>query len=57
VFVFDGPEVDVVLDDMVGYPFEPALRAALDKWRPLVEETRELRGPRTNGVEKRGDVP
>jgi hypothetical protein len=43
VFVFDGPEVDGVLDDMVGYPFEPALRAALDKWRTLVEETRIAR--------------
>jgi len=37
VFVFEGPEVDVVIDDMVGYPFEPELRAALDRWRPLIE--------------------
>jgi hypothetical protein len=38
VFVFEGPEVDVVLDDLVGYPFGPTLRAAMDAWRPLVEE-------------------
>lgn len=37
VFVFEGPEVDVVLDDLLGYPFGPGLRAAFDEWRPLVE--------------------
>jgi hypothetical protein len=37
VFVFEGPEVDVVLDDLVGYPFGSALRAAFDRWLPLVD--------------------
>jgi hypothetical protein len=38
VFVFEGAEVDAVLDGLVGYPFGPALRGVLDEWRPLVEE-------------------
>lgn len=37
VFVFEGPEVDVALDDLVGYPLGRPLRAALDRWRPLIE--------------------
>src|SRR5262245_9969624 len=38
VFVFEGPEVDVALEDLMGYPFGPSLKAAFDRWRPLVEE-------------------
>jgi hypothetical protein len=37
IFVFEGPEVDVVLDNMVENPFEPSVVAALERWRPLVE--------------------
>lgn len=37
MFVFEGAEVDVFLDDIVGNPFEHAVTAALDEWRPLVD--------------------
>lgn len=37
VFVFEGPEVDVIVGDMVDSPFEPRVKAALNKWRPLIE--------------------
>ena len=37
VFIFEGPDVDVILDEMVENPYEPALTAALDSWRPLIE--------------------
>jgi hypothetical protein len=37
VFVFEGPEVDAILDSLIGYPVAPTLRAAFDAWRPLVE--------------------
>lgn len=37
VFVFEGPEADAVVDDMVENPFEPKINAALDRWRPLIE--------------------
>jgi hypothetical protein len=37
VFVFEGPEIDTVVGDMVDSPFEPGVQTALDKWRPLIE--------------------
>jgi nucleotide-binding universal stress UspA family protein len=37
VFVFEGPEVDVVLDDLVENQFEAFVAAALESWRPLIE--------------------
>jgi hypothetical protein len=37
MFVFDGPEVDVILDEMVENPFEPGLISAFDAWRPLID--------------------
>jgi hypothetical protein len=37
VFVFEGPDVDVVVGDMVDSPFEPTVKAALGTWRPLIE--------------------
>ena len=37
VFVFEGPEVDAILDDLVGEPFSWLLSAALDDWRPLID--------------------
>jgi hypothetical protein len=45
VFVFEGPEVDRVLDDLVGYPFGSRIRAAFDKWRPLIEELPRVARP------------
>ena len=37
VFAFEGPDVDVVLDEMIENPFEPDIGAALERWRPLIE--------------------
>jgi hypothetical protein len=37
VFVFEGPEVDSVLDDLVGEPFSWLLSAALEEWRALID--------------------
>ena len=37
VFVFEGPEVDSILDDLVGEPFSWLLSDALDEWRALVD--------------------
>jgi hypothetical protein len=45
VFVFEGPEVDVILDDMVENPFEPLINAAFAKWRPLIEGTPRIARP------------
>jgi hypothetical protein len=36
VFIFEGPEVEWLLDDLVDDPFGP-VPDALDRWRPLVE--------------------
>ncbi len=45
VFVFEGPEVDVVLDEMVENPFEPALIAAFEHWRPLMDGNPRIARP------------
>lgn len=37
VFVFEGPEVDSTLDDLIGEPFSWLLSAALKEWRPLID--------------------
>jgi hypothetical protein len=37
VFVFEGPEVDSMLDDLVGEPFSWLLSEALEEWRALVD--------------------
>jgi hypothetical protein len=37
VFVFEGPQVDSMLDDLVGEPFSWLVSAALDEWRALVD--------------------
>jgi hypothetical protein len=45
VFVFEGPEVEGIVDDLVGYPFGSRIRAAFDKWRPLIEELPRVARP------------
>jgi hypothetical protein len=45
VFVFEGPEVDVVLDELVENPFQPALTGALEDWRPLIDGTPRIGRP------------
>jgi hypothetical protein len=37
VFVFEGPEVDSVIDSLVSEPFHWPLLQALDAWRPLID--------------------
>jgi len=38
VFVFEGHQVEWLVDDLVdGRLFHPALSAALEAWRPLIE--------------------
>ncbi len=37
VFVFEGPEVEWIVDGLVDHPFAWRLTRALDAWRPLVE--------------------
>jgi hypothetical protein len=37
VFVFEGPEVEWIVDGMVDDPFRWRVIEALDAWRPLVE--------------------
>jgi hypothetical protein len=36
IFVFEGSEVDVALDDLVDDPFQWDIISALDSWRPLI---------------------
>lgn len=38
VFVFEGTEVEWLLDRLIDDPFEWPLVDALDEWRPLVED-------------------
>ena len=37
VFVFEGHEVEWMVDDLIGDPFQPTLRTALDEWRAIVD--------------------
>jgi hypothetical protein len=37
IFVFEGPEVEWLVNSLVDEPFHWNLRDALDDWRPLVE--------------------
>jgi len=37
VFVFEGPEVEWIVDGMIQNPFEWVVPAAFEAWRPLLE--------------------
>jgi hypothetical protein len=37
IFVFEGPEVESRLDEVVGDPFQSMVSEAFDHWRPLLE--------------------
>lgn len=43
VFVFEGHEVEWIVDSMVDDPFDWRVKDALTAWRPLVESTRIAR--------------
>jgi hypothetical protein len=45
VFVFEGPEVDAVVDSLVSEPFHWPLLHALDEWRPLIEGNPRIARP------------
>jgi hypothetical protein len=38
VFVFEAPEVEWILSDLIDDPFHPKIQSALDRWRTLVDE-------------------
>jgi hypothetical protein len=38
VFVFEGHEVEWIIDSLVSDPFQWMVSMALDKWRPLIKE-------------------
>jgi hypothetical protein len=37
VFVFEGPEVEWIVDDLIDEPFHHELHRALEQWREIVE--------------------
>jgi hypothetical protein len=37
VFVFEGHEVEWIVDDLIGDPFRPKLQSAFDAWRSIVD--------------------
>lgn len=38
VFVFEGHQVEWIVDDVIDQPFHPDIRRALDEWRAIVDE-------------------
>jgi hypothetical protein len=45
VFVFEGEDVEWIVDDLVDDPFQWPILAAFDAWRPLVEEDPRIARP------------
>lgn len=45
VFVFEGPQVDVALDELVDDPFQWELISAFDSWRPLINGNPRIARP------------
>jgi hypothetical protein len=37
VFVFEGPQVEWIVDELVDNPFHPKVRAAFERWRSIVD--------------------
>jgi hypothetical protein len=37
VFVFEGHEVEWIVDDLINDPFRPKLQSAFDAWRSIVD--------------------
>jgi hypothetical protein len=37
VFVFEGPQVEWVVDDLIDDPFQHEIQRALDQWRAIVD--------------------
>jgi hypothetical protein len=45
VFVFEGSEVEWIVDSLVDEPFQWELMAALEEWRPLLAEHPRIARP------------
>jgi hypothetical protein len=45
VFVFEGPEVEWRLDELVDAPFQWAVSSALDEWREIVADQVRIARP------------
>lgn len=45
VFVFEGSEVEWIVDGLVDEPFHWPVMAALDDWRPLLEDHPRIARP------------
>jgi hypothetical protein len=45
VFIFEGREVESILDEIIGDPFCWLLSAALNEWRPLIDGTPRIARP------------
>jgi hypothetical protein len=37
VFVFEGHQVEWMVDDLINDPFQPKLQSAFDRWRSIVD--------------------
>jgi hypothetical protein len=45
LFIFEGEEVEWIVDSLVDEPFHWDLLAALDEWRPLLEDNPRIARP------------
>jgi|SRR5919108_1402846 hypothetical protein len=45
IFVFEGPEVESIVDDLVSDPFHWPLVGAFEAWRPLIEGNPRIARP------------
>jgi hypothetical protein len=45
VFVFEGPEVEWIVDKLVDDPFHWVVTEALEQWRPLLEDQPRIARP------------
>lgn len=58
VFVFEGREVEWIVDSMIEDPFRPELSDAFASWRPLVEADQRIARPAFSWQEaERADDP
>jgi hypothetical protein len=57
VFVFEGPEVDSVVDSLISEPFHWPLVEALEEWRPLIEGNPRIARPAHSWRRERATQP
>ena len=39
VFVFEGDQVEWIVEDLIDDAFQPELQSAFDRWRPIIDGT------------------